>query len=345
MTASSESCDIVGSFGVVTGHSLVVQPVSQLLQAATQQRGDRRDGPADPLGDLRERPALAVLQDDHLPHQLGQFRQGLDHPQQLLVPLGPAAGRGLVGGQPGGEPRRGTVQVGLQRTLQADVPLVPLVVLHRVGQRPGQDPPQPGDQHLGPVVAHLRQRRIGPQHRLLDHVGRVELAAKPPVEVQPGQHLEVLAERFQDFRRVSAHGRSSFPLFPRRRRLPADEPRFSRIPLAVIRRCAHRCTARSPVDSDAQTCHPSSDTMDGIECIHLADAPNPEFFGFLYSQDGSLCKNRCPDSADRCDTYVRILRPFASMVRKCSFIRASRRRDPRSSVGDPERDDGGSIPC
>jgi len=37
---------------------------------------------------------------------------------------------------------------------------------------------------------------------------------------------EVLAKRFQSFRRVSSHRRSSFFLFQRRRRSPVDEPRF-----------------------------------------------------------------------------------------------------------------------
>jgi hypothetical protein len=56
----------------------------------------------------------------------------------------------------------------------------------------------------------LTQGRVGAEHRLLDYVGGVQLAAEPPVEVQLGQYLEVLAERFQGFRRVSGHGRSSF---------------------------------------------------------------------------------------------------------------------------------------
>src|SRR5262249_47309180 len=34
------------------------------------------------------------------------------------------------------------------------------------------------------------------------------------------------AERFQKLRRIGSHGRSSFPLFPRRRRFPTNEPRF-----------------------------------------------------------------------------------------------------------------------
>ena len=155
MTASSESWDIVGSLGVVTGHSL---DFSRFRNSSSPRRNsEATDGTLRPI-----RSAICgsvqpwqCFEHNHLAHQLGQFRQGLDHSQQLLVPLGPTAGRGLVGGQPGGEPRGGTVQVGLQRPLQGDVPLVPLVVLDRIGQRPGQDPPQPGDQHLGPGVAQL----------------------------------------------------------------------------------------------------------------------------------------------------------------------------------------------
>jgi hypothetical protein len=95
-----------------------------------------------------------------------------------------------------------------------------------VGEDPGQDATEPGGQlALGPAP-ELRPGPDGLEHRLLDHVGGVELAAQFPVEVQLSQHLEVLAERFQDSRRVLSHGRSSFSLFPRRRRLPIDEPEF-----------------------------------------------------------------------------------------------------------------------
>ncbi|MGD0044594.1 MAG: hypothetical protein ABSE84_30015, partial [Isosphaeraceae bacterium] len=56
--------------------------------------------------------------------------------------------------------------------------------------------------------------------------GGIELATKFPVKVQVRQHLEVLAKRFQSFRRVSSPRRSSFFLFQRGRRSPVDEPRF-----------------------------------------------------------------------------------------------------------------------
>jgi hypothetical protein len=61
---------------------------------------------------------------------------------------------------------------------------------------------------------------------LLDHVGRVEFAAQLPVDVQLSQQHQVLPKGFQYFRRVSGHERSSIPLFPKRRRLPIDEPRY-----------------------------------------------------------------------------------------------------------------------
>jgi len=60
--------------------------------------------------------------------------------QHLFVPLVPAAGRGLVGGQPGGKAGGGAVEVGLERSLKGDVPLVQLVVLHRVRLRGAPSP-------------------------------------------------------------------------------------------------------------------------------------------------------------------------------------------------------------
>ena len=46
----------------------------------------------------------------------------------------------MVGGQPDGE----AVQIGLERALQGDALLVPLVVLHCDDQGAGRDPEQPG---------------------------------------------------------------------------------------------------------------------------------------------------------------------------------------------------------
>ena len=121
-----------------------------------------------------------MLEHDHLAHEFGQLRQGIDHPQQFVIPLGPVAGRRLIGGQPRREPRGRMVDVSFQRPLLGDVPLVPIVMLERTSQRPGQDPPQPGDQHFGLWIAHFRQGRVGAQRRLLDHVICVELSRRQP---------------------------------------------------------------------------------------------------------------------------------------------------------------------
>jgi len=72
---------------------------------------------------------LAVLQYHDLAHQGQEGRRVLRPGGAALRCARPGAGRGLVGGQPGGKAGGGAVEVGLERSLQGDVPLVALVVL------------------------------------------------------------------------------------------------------------------------------------------------------------------------------------------------------------------------
>src|SRR5437763_17015637 len=122
MTASSGSgWEPEGWSGPLMGSLRRQQAVSQGFQAAPQQRGNRRDGPAKVVGDLLERLAAAVLEDDDLTLRLRQVGQGVGKAEQFLVALGGQAGRRLVCGQPAGQPARRTVQVGLQRAFQVYV--------------------------------------------------------------------------------------------------------------------------------------------------------------------------------------------------------------------------------
>ena len=76
---------------------------------------------------------LAVLQYHDLAHQGQEGRRVLRPGGAALRCARPGAGRGLVGGQPGGKAGGGAVEVGLERSLQGDVPLVALVVLRSSG--------------------------------------------------------------------------------------------------------------------------------------------------------------------------------------------------------------------
>ena len=93
---------------------------------------------------------------------------------------------------------------------RTDVPLVAIVVLDRVGQRAGQDLRSQAARTSGSGLA-LGQGRIGAEHRLLDDVGRVELAAQPAVEMQLRQHRQVLAERLQELLGVLGYHGLPYP--------------------------------------------------------------------------------------------------------------------------------------
>jgi hypothetical protein len=98
------------------------------------------------------------------------------------------------------------IQVGLQRPFQVHGPLVPVVVLDHVGQGAGEDAPQPGEEHRPVWVLQLGPGGVGPEQGLLNHVGRVELAAQPRIEMDTREHLQVRTERLQGLGRIGRHG-------------------------------------------------------------------------------------------------------------------------------------------
>lgn len=86
------------------------------------------------VGDPLQRPALAVLQDDHFPHLSRRLNEGVDQPRKFLVLLGLEAGRGAVGRQPGREPGSGTIQIRFDRAFEVYVELVALEIFNSIGQ-------------------------------------------------------------------------------------------------------------------------------------------------------------------------------------------------------------------
>src|SRR4051812_14521663 len=65
-----------------------VEVVPQFFEAPAKQRGNGGDGPADPVGDLLQGPALAMFQHNDFPHRFGKLRQGVDQPKQLFIAFG-----------------------------------------------------------------------------------------------------------------------------------------------------------------------------------------------------------------------------------------------------------------
>ena len=157
-------------------------------------------------------PALAVFENNNLTHPIGQTSQGGCESQHLLVPNHVTAGRRLIGRQPGREPGRGAIELGLDRSLQVKVPLIALIMLHRIGQGACQNAPQPGHQNLGLLRTELSQRGIRPQHRLLNDIRRIELTAQAAIQMRLGQHLQVPAVLLQFIACAVCH---PIPLAPR----------------------------------------------------------------------------------------------------------------------------------
>src|SRR5262249_24750393 len=71
------------------------------------------------------------------------------------------------------------------------------VAAHGGGQLVGQDLPQPGGALGLGAAAELPALLVSAGQGLLHHVGRIELAAQPRVEVEAGQQPQVIAVRLQ----------------------------------------------------------------------------------------------------------------------------------------------------
>lgn len=79
-------------------------------------------------------------------------------------------------------------------------------MFRRIGQFARKDLPQPCGQNFRSSIPQIEERNVRPQHRLLDHIGNVQLPLQPPVEMQPGEDLQITSKRFErigDRRRFS----------------------------------------------------------------------------------------------------------------------------------------------
>ena len=182
----------------MVGHSRVPEVFAELPEPALEQRGDGGRAPVEVPADLGQRPALAVLEQQRLALRLGQLGQGLHQQHRLLVPLGPLAGRRLLGGQPGVEPGGGLLDRLLERAFQRHVATAAAVVADGVGQGAGEDPPEPGRQlGRGPSPRNCAEGLVRLQERLLHDVGRIQLAPQGRAELEPGQDAQVVPVPFQ----------------------------------------------------------------------------------------------------------------------------------------------------
>ena len=187
ISSSRSSRSDVGGHGA---HAVLLQQGPQLLQAAAQQAGDGRLGASQGRGDVGHRAVAQVVHLDDDALVLRQLGQGAGQAEQLLLTADPLAGRRLIGGQPRLDAGRRGVHGLFQRRLHVQLALV---LAGGVDQRVGQDAAQPAGLFGLGAAAELAAVLVGLDQRLLDHVRRIELAAQPRVELQPGQQVEVVA--------------------------------------------------------------------------------------------------------------------------------------------------------
>src|SRR6266496_4418561 len=93
---------------------------------------------------------------------------------------------------------RGLVQLRRQLLLEPHVaPLGAEVVAHEVGDLRGENLPKPGGElRLGAAVKAW-EVTMGLQESLLNDVGRVEFALKPPADLDAGQQAQVIAVQLE----------------------------------------------------------------------------------------------------------------------------------------------------
>ena len=111
-------------------------------------------------------------------------------------------------------------------------------------------------------------RQVGAEKGLLHHVGRIELAPQPAVEVQLGQQFQVRAIRLERRGGVDGHGHES------------PEPGFALPTLTKTTRAAKRTTEFPSTHSDANPIFPESapretERLGEPHGIHRRNAPRP----------------------------------------------------------------------
>jgi hypothetical protein len=109
----------------------------------------------------------------------------------------PLARRRLFGGEPRFEPGRGLLDRPLQRAFECHIPPAAAMGAHRVGQRTGQDLPQPGGQLSRTLASKLVEGLMRLEQRLLHQVGRVKLAPQGLAELHSRQDAQVVQVAFQ----------------------------------------------------------------------------------------------------------------------------------------------------
>ena len=101
------------------------------------------------------------------------------------------------------------LQEQVERLLPLEVASLAAVVLDLVGQRPGQDSPEPGDQ-LGLALAReASELAVGLEERLLHQVRRLELDPQCDADQRAGHQPQIVAIQLQqaaERRRVAAAG-------------------------------------------------------------------------------------------------------------------------------------------
>jgi hypothetical protein len=149
-----------------------------------EQAGDRSGAAAHPPADLRHRVPFQVVQLQGRPLIVGKSSECFRQTKELLSMDGVLAGGGPLVGQPRRQAGRGLLKGRLQGP-----PLLPCRLARAAGQvdeLASENRPQPA-QKLGLAApAKLAHPLVGPQHGLLDEIGRIGQGTESSVQTDSG---------------------------------------------------------------------------------------------------------------------------------------------------------------
>ena len=173
------------------GSFLRWEVVSQSAEPPLDQSGHSGRAASEVPGNLVQRPPLQVMQGQGLTLGFRQARQGIGELHGLLAANRPLTGGRLIGCQPRFEAGRRLLQIGFYRPFTAYITLLTPQVADCTGQLIGQDLPQPGGHFGVGLSAELVDAADRLQQGLLDNVRGVHLGLEPPIELEPGQEMQV----------------------------------------------------------------------------------------------------------------------------------------------------------
>ena len=166
----------------------LVKNLTQLLQAAAEQRGNGGPAATELISDVGHRPALEVAQQQGLRMGVGQAGEGLVGPRSICS-LCWACSLGedcWAASQPSSAQEESARRASSERSRAASRHSRPKLA-DGVGQGVGEYLPQPGGLLGSSLSAQLVEFLVRLEKRLLNDVRGVEFAAQVRRQVQPGR--------------------------------------------------------------------------------------------------------------------------------------------------------------